>query len=555
MRRILIMILCCLLLTTAVSAAGAVEDLQSSTLVSDTGNCDVTLTLTLTVDAPPDRLDFPLPGSARDITVNGSSARAPLSGDLRMADLTGAVNTAGTHTVVIHYDLPDAVRQEGENLVLTLELLSGFSLPVDRMRFTVTLPGAPEKKASFVSTYLQESVESVLDYQVSGATISCTVATRLRDHENLTMRLAVTEKMFPQSATERWSLGTDDLIMYALALLALVYWLAAMRCPVPRRDRRSTPPEGMTAGEVGTRLCGTGVDFTMMVISWARMGYLQIHMTESGRVLLHKRMDMGNERSEFENRCFRSLFGRRSVTDGTGFHYAGLCRKASRARPGVRSCFRRNSGNPLVFRGIAAAIGFVAGISLAMAFSNDTAWRIVLGIPLSVLGAVLSWWIQDAAPAIFLRRRLPLILGLAGSGLWLLLCLWANQWPVAVFVLVTQWLAGFAAAFGGRRTETGKRILSELLGLRRYFLSASGAALRQNLENNPDYYYTIAPFALAMGVDRALAYRFGDARLPGCPWLTTGMDGHLTAGEWNQLLRSAVYALDERQLRLPWSNR
>jgi hypothetical protein len=126
---------------------------------------------------------------------------------------------------------------------------------------------------------------------------------------------------------------------------------------------------------------------------------------------------------------------------------------------------------------------------------------------------------------------------------------------VAVFVLVTQWLAGFAAAFGGRRTETGKRILSELLGLRRYFLSASGTALRQNLENNPDYYYTIAPFALAMGVDRALAYRFGDARLPGCPWLTTGMDGHLTAGEWNQLLRSAVYALDERQLRLPWSNR
>ena len=54
-----------------------------------------------------------------------------------------------------------------------------------------------------------------------------------------------------------------------------------------------------------------------------------------------------------------------------------------------------------------------------------------------------------------------------------------------------------------------------------------------------------------MGVDRALAYRLGDARLPGCQWLTTGMDGHMTAGEWNQLLRSTVSALDERQLRLP----
>jgi hypothetical protein len=289
----------------------------------------------------------------------------------------------------------------------------------------------------------------------------------------------------------------------------------------------------------------------MMVISWARMGYLQIHMTDSGRVMLHKRMDMGNERSEFENRCFRSLFGRRAVTDGTGFHYAELCRKASRARPGIRSCFRRNSGNPLVFRGIAAAIGFVAGISLAVAFATDTVWRVLLGIFMSLLGTAMSWQIQSAAAAMFLRKRRALILALCSTLLWMLLGGWSGQWPVAIFVLVTQWLAGFAAAFGGRRTETGKQILVDILGFRRYLVTVSGTTLRQNLERNPDYYYRIAPFALAMGVDRALAYRLGETRLPGCQWLTTGMDGHMTAGEWNQLLRSTVSALDERQLRLP----
>lgn len=551
MRRFVIAILCCLLLVTTVSAAGIVDDLQSNTLVAVSGSCEVTLTLQITVDSVPSQLALPLPAAAHDITVNGSAARAPFAGSMRQVDLTNAVSAPGTHTLVIHYDLPDAVRQENEQLVLTLDLLSGFSLPVERMRFTVTLPGKPEKKASFVSTYLQESVESVMDYQVNGSTISCTVATRLRDHENLTMRLAVTEEMFPQSTTKIWSIGKDDLVMYALAVLALIYWLLTMRCPIIRGERCGTPPEGLTAGEVGTRLCGLGVDFTMMVISWARMGYLQIHMTDSGRVLLHKRMDMGNERSEFENRCFRSLFGRRSVTDGTGFHYATLCRKASRARPGIRSCFRRNSGNPLVFRGVAAAIGFVAGISLATAFATDTVWRVLLGILLSVLGTVLCWQIQAAAASLFLRRRLPLILALASSLLWILLGGWSGQWPVAIFVLVTQWLAGFAACFGGRRTEAGKQIVADILGLRRYLITVSGNTLRQNLELNPDYYYSIAPFALAMGVDRALAYRLGETRLPGCQWLTTGMDGHMTAGEWNQLLRSTVSALDERQLRLP----
>ena len=551
MRRFVLAILCCLLLVTTVSAAGTVEDLQSNTLVAASGRCSVTLTLQISVDAAPSQLALPLPAAAHDITVNGTAARAPFVGSLRQVDLTDAVTSAGIHTLLIHYELPDAVREENGQLVLTLELLSGFSLPVERMRFTVTLPGKPEKKASFVSTYLQESVESVMDYQVNGSTISCDVATRLRDHENLTMRLAVSEELFPQSVAKRWSLGRDDLIMYGLTLLALLYWLLTMRCGIPRGNRRSTPPEGLTAGEVGTRLCGLGVDFTMMVISWARMGYLQIHMTDSGRVLLHKRMDMGNERSEFENRCFRSLFGRRSVTDGTGFHYAALCRKASRARPGIRSCFRRNSGNPLVFRGIAAAIGFVAGISLAAAFTNDTVWRVLLGIFLSLLGTAMCWQIQAAAASLFLRKRTALILALCSTLLWILLGGWSGQWPVVVLVLVTQWLAGFAAAFGGRRTEAGKQILSDLLGLRNYLVTVSGSTLRQNLERNPDYYYSIAPFALAMGVDRALAYRLGETRLPGCQWLTTGMDGHMTAGEWNQLLRSTVSALDERQLRLP----
>ena len=552
MRRLLLTLLCCLMLITTVSAAGSVTDLRSSTLISEDGSCEVTLTFQFQLDAVPAVLDFPLPATARDITVNGSSAKTTLTPEARLVDLTGAITSAGTHTVVIHYDLPDAVEDNSGQLILSIELLSGFAYPVQKTGFTVTLPGPPEKKASFTSTYLQESVEAVMDYQVSGSTISCSVVTSLLDRETLTMRLAVSEAMFPQSMTKKWSIGEDDLFMYGIAVLALIYWLLTMRCAPSRRIRRTTEPDGLTAGELGTRLCGQGVDFTMMVISWARMGYLQIHMTDSGRVLLHKRMDMGNERSEFENRFFRSLFGRRSITDGTGFHYAHLCRKASRSTPGIRDCFLRSSGNPTVFRVLSAGVGLVGGICLALAFVNDTAWRVILSILLSVLGSWIAWQIQSAAGAFLLRRKLPLVIAIGCSLVWAVLCAWANEWPVAIFVLVTQWLAGFAAAFGGQRTETGKQTMAEILGLRRYLRSASREELLQALKYNPDYFYTMAPYALALGIDRSFAHRFNDRQLPGCPWLTTGMDGHLTASEWNQLLRDTVTALDERQLRLPF---
>ena len=147
MRRFILAILCCLLLVTTVSAADTVEDLQSNTLVAANGSCDVTLTLQIFVDSVPSQLTLPLPTAAHDITVNGNAARASYVGTLRQVDLTGAVTAPGTHTLVIHYALPDAVREENGQLVLTLELLSGFSLPVERLRFTVTLPGKPEKKA------------------------------------------------------------------------------------------------------------------------------------------------------------------------------------------------------------------------------------------------------------------------------------------------------------------------------------------------------------------------------------------------------------------------
>ena len=57
---------------------------------------------------------------------------------------------------------------------------------------------------------------------------------------------------------------------------------------------------------------------------------------------------------------------------------------------------------------------------------------------------------------------------------------------------------------------------------------------------------------MALSVDKAFARQFGGTQLPGCTWLTTGMDGHMTAMEWNQLLREAVAALDERQQKLPY---
>ena len=552
MRRILIVILCCLLLTTAVSAS-SVTDLQSTTSVHSNGTCEVTLTVQLQLDEVPGSLNFPLPANARDISLNGGLARTHPEGSVRNVDISGIVHAPGVYTFTIHYSLPDAVTiDEDENLQLSFDLLSGFAYPIDAMRFTVTLPGAPDRRPEFISTYHQESVETLMELQINESVITGSFTQGLKDHESLSMSLAVTEELFPQPIAKKWSLSTDDIAMYVCAAAALLYWLLTMRALPPRRLRRPKEPEGLTAGELGCCLTAQGVDFTMMVVSWAQMGYLLIQLDDHGRVLLHKRMEMGNERSEFENRMFQSLFGKKRTVDGTGYQYARLCRKALGSVPGRRSWFLRRSGNPRILRVISAGIGFFGGIALALAFASDTAWQIILSLFLTIIGTAAAWCIQAGAGTLHLRQKLDLYIGLGCSVLWLLLGLWAGEFGVALFVVSTQWLTGLAAAYGGRRSDAGRLAMAEILGLRRYLKSVSKDELKKILRFNPEYYYNLAPYAMALGVDKTFARQFGGIQLPGCTWLTTGMDGHMTATEWNQLLREAVSKLDERQRKLPY---
>ena len=552
MRRIIGFLLIIALLAVPVSARSSITSAQSQTQVSANGSCRVTVTFTLQLDAADPELSFPLPTAARDISVNGMPAKSSRDDQARRVDLSSAAHGAGMHTVTITYSLPDVISADSKGkLHLDLQLLGGFGYGIDAFSFTVSLPGPLDATPVFSSTYYQEAVDSVLDYRLEDGILTGSFTTRLQDHESVTLSLPVDAELFPQSMAKQMHIDTIDMMMVVLAVLALFYWLIALRCPIPKKRRCPMPPEGITAGELGCQLTGRGADLSLMVLSWAQMGYVLIHMEDSGRVLIHKRMEMGNERSQFENQIFRSLFGKRKLIDGTGYHYARLCRKVQLNRPGIRDHYRKSTGNPRIFRVLLALIGLLSGVSLAFAFSADTFWRVLLGILLGVMGAAVAWLVQAGAQRIHSNDTLTLWISLAAAALWMLLSTAAGEWNVAIFVLPAQFLAGLAAGYGGRRTEIGLQAMSEILGLRRHLRTIPDEELKRLLRLNPNYYYDLAPYALALGADRAFARQMGKRRLPVCTWLTGGMS-NLTAKEWNRLLRETVTALDAMQKRLPW---
>jgi hypothetical protein len=541
-------ILCVSLLALPVAAVTGLTGLQNQATVSTAGRCQVNLSLSFHLDNAVEELFFPLPSNAESIRINGSWARTERRDDAIQVAIP--TTTAGDFFVMLQYELPMVLSKVNDDYVLQLPLLNRFSYPVSNFSLVLSLPGDVTGRPEFVSGYHQADTDRLLSHSINGNVLTCTALETFKDHETLMMTLVVDGALFPDAMVEKALFSGWDGAALVLAALAILYYLVALLPGLPQRSRCYCAPDGISAGDVGTCLTGCGTDLTMLVMSWAQAGYIQMEMQLKGKVLLHKRMDMGNERSQFEINCFRSLFGTRSTVDGTGYHYAKLCRTLQGKSPLRQQLFLPRSGNPKIFSILCCAAAGCSGISLAVFLTEQAAAQVFLGLLLGILCTAAGYVIQRGGQFLPLRDKGHLLLALGCCGLWLLVGYLSNAEMVFPMVLF-QLLAGVAAALGGRRSELGKRSLSQLRGLRRYMLHCDSYELQRLLQANPNYFYELAPYALAMGVDRKFAKRFGKIRLPDCSFLITPLQVDMTPVKWMARLRQAADALNERQKKLP----
>ena len=549
--RILMALVLLALLTAPVFAASGATAVDGHATVSSDGKCQISITASLHLEKAVSDLTFPIPQEARDVVLNGSRVRPKLSGDLRLVDLSGVVGGgAGEYTINLIYTLPDAVNVTAKGTQeLTVPLLSGFAYPVENMTFSITLPGAVETRPTFISGYHQNNIEKDMDIQVSGNVISGSCKKALKDRETLRMVLAVSDEMFPRSIVELRDAHWEDFAMILLAVAALVYWLVSLRMVFPKRMVCPEPPEGFSAGHMESILSLEGVDLTMAVMTWAQLGYLQIDATRRERVILRKRMEMGNERSTFEQRCFRNLFGAKSMVDTSTVRYAQLWESVRHAG-GVGQLAHPRSGNPKLFRLLACASGLFGGISLGMAVSEGAALQGVWVAVAAILGLIFSWNIQDWAEGVLCWNKQKLWTGLLCGGIWMILGIIGGDFWMAFVVVLGQMLVGLMARFGGRRTEEGKHAWQQVMGLRRYLHRLSKEEVQRITLYNPDYYHHLAAYALALDSDRVFARKFGNQQIYGSAFLLPSSEQSMSAVQWSQVYRRSVWLMDRRRRQM-----
>lgn len=548
-----ILLLLVFALSTPVYAANAVKSAQASAVVVSDGSCQVTINMTVHLDTAADPLLFPVPLEATGVSLDGSRVSAAKDGDRRYINLTREKgNMVGDFSFQVHYSLYDVIElTQTDTQQLQLPLLSGFGYTIEVLDFTVTLPGNVEAKPAFTSGYHQAGIEADLQCTVEGAKIVGKSLKPLKDHETLTLLLPVSDEMFPRSIVQSQSPATAAAAMAICAGVALLYWLLTLR-HLPLRLRSAAElPEGVDAGTVGCVLGMQGMDLTLSVLNWAQLGYIRIHRSTEGHILLYKRMEMGNERSDAERRCFQKLFGKRNQVDTGSAAYAQLLRDLRRQPVRVREFIHKRGGSPRLFRLLSAGIGLFGGAGIGLMLGSGAAVQGFLILLLGVFGGISGWVMAGWARSLQLHRQNGMGVSLVLAVFWLMMGLLAGAFLLGLWMVLGLFLAGLLLRIGGQRTELGHQAGAQLRGLRRHLRNVSTTTVRQRTEIEGDYFFRMYAAAKALGVEKKFARAFGGMRLNKCPWLTGAGNEDMNATQWYQLLDRVVDAMEDRAARLP----
>ena len=568
MTRFFAIISCLLLLMGLCVGASAADNTRATSVniiasVSSNGSCDVTTAVTLHVDNPQSKLSFPVPANASNVTLNGKPVFTEKTSQARMVDLGNSfTNISGDYSFTVGYSIHSVVKtldstseeSQAKRLQLELPLLAGFSYPIDQLQFSINLPGNNTQTPRFTSGYHQANIEKDLTYSTSGASIAGRSWRALKDHETLVMYLDTTEELFPQTRADLPVLEDVTTLIGICTGVAVVFWILFLRNYLPLRRFPAVAPEGFGAGQMGTVLSMAGTDLNLMVFSWAQLGYVSLRMDHRGRVYIYKQMDMGNERTGFEQKCFRILFTHRQMIDTSSASYQRLTQTV-RVQRSAKQLFRkkRDTTHVKIFRGLTAAAGLLCGTCFGIILGTllDYGWAFML--ILSIVGLICSWQIQFWPDGIFLHHPSRFWMAAILSVLWLVLGAVVGQFPLSLLAVSIQTIGGFLAFFGGRRTEEGRMAMGQVLSLRRFLRTLSHQQAQLLLQDNPETFFSLLPYAIALGCGNAFARHFGKSRLPVCPYLQTPNSHGLTGRQWYQLMRHVMDNMSIRKRSNPLS--
>ena len=214
--------------------------------------------------------------------------------------------------------------------------------------------------------------------------------------------------------------------------------------------------------------------------------------------------------------------------------------------PGENAMCRAGERTRNIYRYLLCGVQIFLGICMAMNMTEIKALQILLSLVFGGLGVVTAWQMHKLAFCIGVRKKTGMITAAVSFLIWIFIGLIAGQVWIPLGVCAGQILLGFPAAIGGRRSDLNKHEVAQLRGLRDYLRNLDKEEVQRMMSADPDFFFRMAPYAMALGVLRPYAQAFGKRKIEQCPYLVTRQHGRRKAEEWAELMEALVSRMDAR---------
>lgn len=435
----------------------------------------------------------------------------------------------GTHTYVIKYTcIVNDDRIDKFDYFYWNFFPLDWETPINNGTVTVTMPKEfdAQRLAVFSGIYGGTGTGKV-SYRVDGRRITLSITDTLYQGETATVKVILPEGYFVGEHNYDYLSGVIILLVILSAVISTVLWYLYGRDEKIIPVVSFTPPDGMTSAETGYIVDGTvdNKDIVSLIIFWASKGYMSIKQIDKDSFEFTKLRQLPFNAKKFEQTMFNDLFasGNSVTTDQLKNKFFSTI---DLTKTLLKRNFKNNPEDRIYTRQsvIAQALCSVLAIIPAASFMFINAYMqyktpgyyLIAGIltGLLILFRTFITYLFEKKNAMKRSSYVSLmivtvIFGIAvAAGIFAFGAFALNQPVMALVVVALSAVMSLLFMSMKKRTEKSNKWMQEILGLRDFIENAELERLNLLIEEDPEYFYNVLPFAYTLGLTDKWAKNF-----------------------------------------------
>lgn len=504
----------------------------------------------------PKKSYFGKPIKYENISVNGAPFKIESIGDymrIRIGDPNQFARDTEVYEINYLLIIGDDRNPELDELYFNI-IGSSWEIPISNITFDITMPKAfDESKINITGGNVGSTSNEGINYDVNGLSIKGNMNETIYPGQALTIALPLPEGYFDVEEEiylyEKIKTLYPYLFIILLILGVIIKWKYGTNNQLfPTVEFYS--PDKLTPAEIGY-IYDEQVDpydLTSMLIYWASNGYIRIIEKEETKGLIFKKdvshmylekiKNLPDNVLTFEKVYFNDLFDDYAVDGIVDIELLtdSFYKTITVVRSFLIESFKKNSRKIYSFKSRiwSYVLLFISLIMFFMFFSNGLVsimpfeTLVITGLSFGASVAMLAIFGLSAKLFSLVKTRLPkdrfkilllsIILGVVGLVLLGIFWLFVGVHLLYSIFVLTSLIFIYISPYALKRTDYGDKMLSKIIGFKAFIENAEKDRINRLVNEDPEYFYKILPYAMVLGVTDEWAKQFENIALDQPSW-------------------------------------